>query len=214
MARDRSWGYGGAVASSGSTITEGKVIPATVLEALRSATTSSHDRLSVALSPEELCADRDRYTRFLAALYGFHAAAEQALATVPQVIAPVVASRSGLIASDLRALGNAGDAPPVMPWTVPLDRPGAAWGVVYVVEGSALGGMLLAKLARHQLGLDASNGAGFFASGAAAGTRWRAVKAELAAPVHVPWAAAATAAAAATFAALDAWMAAQGMLDA
>lgn len=185
---------------------------ATVLAELRAATGPAHEALSGGLSPEELCADRGRYVAFLSALHGFHLAAEQALARTGAVIAPPAVPRSTLIARDLQVLGARPRAASPMPWPVALTEPGAAWGVVYVVEGSALGGLLLAKLARRHLDLGPSSGAGFFASGAGADHRWRVVKAELSAPADAAWAPAALAAATATFEALAGWMAAHELL--
>lgn len=185
-----------------------EVAPPTVLGALRVATSPAHEALSTRLSPEALCSDRRRYAAFLAALYGFHRAAEQALAGADAVMPAPARRRSELIASDLAFLGAAG-RPAVMPWTVPLTEPGAAWGVAYVVEGSALGGLLLAKFARRHLGFGPGGGADFFADGAASGGRWRQVKAELGAPADAPWATAAVVAAVETFQSLERWMASQ-----
>lgn len=180
----------------------------TVLGALRVATGPAHEALSTGLAPEVICSDGPRYAAFLTALYGFHRAAERALAGADAVMPAPARRRSELIARDLAFLGSAG-RPAVMPWTVPLTEPGAAWGVAYVVEGSALGGLLLAKFAHRHLGLGPGRGADFFADGAASGGRWRQVKAELGAPADAPWATAAVAAAVETFQSLERWMASQ-----
>lgn len=50
--------------------------------------------------------------------------------------------RAGAVAADLAAIGEAPPPPLAAP---PLDTPAARWGAAYVVEGSRLGGALLAR---------------------------------------------------------------------
>jgi heme oxygenase len=183
-----------------------------VLGALRAATSEAHTRLSTSLDPSRVCATRSSYTRFLAALFGFHAAVERALG--PVALSGVGASprRSALLAADLQFLGTPAATLPVMPWTTPVEAPGARYGVAYVVEGSALGGLLLGRLAREQLQLGPQYGASFFALGSGEAHRWRQVKAALEQDVAGARLAPAAAAAAATFEQLERWMHAQGVV--
>ncbi len=57
--------------------------------------------------------------------------------------------RGGAIAADLAALGASLPAP--LPVPISLDTPAAQWGAAYVVEGSRLGGALLARSVPHGL---------------------------------------------------------------
>lgn len=184
-----------------------------VLGALRAATNDAHTRLSTTLDPARVCATRSSYTRFLAALYGFHRAVEQALGPVALSGVGPSPQRSALLADDLAVLGTAAAGLPVMPWTTPLQAAGAEFGVAYVVEGSALGGILLGRLAREQLQLGPHDGASFFALGAGETRRWRQVKAALEQDAAGARLAPATAAAAATFEALGGWMHDQGVAE-
>jgi heme oxygenase len=55
-----------------------------------------------------------------------------------------------------------------------LHSPEAAWGALYVVEGSALGGQLIARQLSERLGITAERGGAFFAGwGERTGSRWR-----------------------------------------
>jgi len=112
--------------------------------ALRAATAEDHARLDGLFERFDL-GDRDGYGRFLAA----HAAAvppiEQALDTAGMArLLPDWTSRrrSAAVRADLAALGLA--VPP--PLAAPLLADDAAcWGTAYVIEGSRLGGALLAR---------------------------------------------------------------------
>lgn len=182
-----------------------------VLGALRAATSEAHDRLSMDLDPARVCATRPDYTRFLAALYGFHVAVERALG--PLALSGVAPSpcRSALLADDLAFLGASPANLPVMPWRTSLEAAGARFGVAYVVEGSALGGVLLGRLARDHLQLGPQHGASFFALGSGEAGRWRDVKAALESDAAGAHLGPATTAAAATFEALGGWMHDQGV---
>jgi heme oxygenase len=48
-------------------------------------------------------------------------------------------------------------------------------GALYVIEGSALGGAVLARVAKRALGLTSLTGAGFFAADADLSRRWKLV---------------------------------------
>ncbi|WP_156678954.1 biliverdin-producing heme oxygenase [Sphingomonas profundi] len=145
---------------------------------LRTATAGDHERLDATFATFDL-ADAAAYRAFLRA----HA---RALAPIEQAIAGSGATagwrpRAPLLADDLAALGT----PPPPP--LPLDRPdeAALWGMRYVVEGSRLGGALLARqvgagLPAAYLGAQHAKGEwrGFLdaleAAGEAGGAAWRA----------------------------------------
>jgi heme oxygenase len=84
--------------------------------------------------------DHAHYARFLTAHARALPVAEAWMCALP--FARTLAPRTPLLAQDLAALGLA------MPAPVPLedaDDDAARWGVLYVVEGSRLGGAMLAR---------------------------------------------------------------------
>jgi heme oxygenase len=159
---------------------------ATARNALREATAASHQRLHHLPSFASLAAgrlDRPGYVRLLERLLGFHAPIE---ATIASALADENfgldlsrCRRSHLLVQDLRVLG-AGDScsPPSRPM---VDRPALtsaaeAMGWLYVVEGSALGGRLLARHLDHVLPPhDASGRLFLLAGGDSAHISWREV---------------------------------------
>ena len=117
---------------------------ATAHQMLRAGTAGVHERLDQLFGGFDL-ADADGYGRFLTG----HAAALFAVERALDVAGMAALlddwpdrRRSGLIAADLAALGLPAPAPAPL---APLDDAGAAWGAAYVVEGSRLGGALLAR---------------------------------------------------------------------
>ncbi len=113
--------------------------PRSIVAALRSATGGDHDRVDTAYGDFDLAAP-DSYRAFLHAHARALPAAEDALAAVPGL--PQFRPRTPLLAADLAALDEA--MPPPLPFTLPTGD-AAAWGALYVVEGSRLGGIMLAR---------------------------------------------------------------------
>ncbi len=108
----------------------------------------------------------DRYARALAALHGAHGAIEAALADFAP--AELLPPRLPALTADLAALGV---VPP--PVALPLPQaPGPAekLGMLYVVEGSNLGGVAIAKLLAASLPPDAPRN---FFGGAQGAARWQ-----------------------------------------
>jgi len=102
-------------------------------QALRNATMASHDRVDDLFTHFSL-ADRASYIRFLKA----HARALAPLEAIARPAAP----RLPLLAEDLAALGESLPAPVDVP-----DEAGEGfrWGALYALEGSRLGGAMLAR---------------------------------------------------------------------
>lgn len=174
-----------------------------VLAQLRAATASRHAALEAQLQltqPLSLA----RYTRVLQGFDAFLSAWEPlAESHLPVSLRPwFAAGRRGRHArADLQALG----AEPRVATELRLALPdaSAALGSVYVIEGSALGAQVIAPMLLDRLGLDAHNGAAYFALPAAsAARRWREFRELLA--QHATHAAHATRAATDTFDALGA----------
>jgi heme oxygenase len=106
---------------------------------LRAATASLHDAVDAAFGGHDLNAIQD-YTRFLIAHALALPAAERRFAATAAL--PPWRERTTALTEDLADLGHA--MPAAMAFALP-DRPGAAWGALYVTEGSRLGGIMLAR---------------------------------------------------------------------
>lgn len=172
---------------------------------IRVETRPAHDRIELAFDLPARLVSRDSYRDLLVRLLGFHGAFEAA--AVPHLAGTPFAAyfgRTSLIAADLDRLGGAsehrtGPSPDF------ADAP-AAMGGLYVVEGSILGGVLIAAEVRRRLGIGPDTGAGFFAGhGRDTAATWRSFTAALdASPCPDPDRA--VAAAFATYAAMQAWL--------
>jgi heme oxygenase len=125
---------------------------------LRKETADLHAAVEeVACLPHSVRSRAD-YSAVLTALLGFHVSVESALNnrgwTRKWAELGIVLTRhhrSALLADDLTAMG----APvtlPVEPAPLSVTTFPAALGCLYVVEGSALGGQVIAPVIRHQLG--------------------------------------------------------------
>ena len=105
---------------------------------LRARTRAAHDVVDAAFGAFGL-QSASEYRRFLAA----HARALSVCEPIAARVWPDLRPRLPLIAQDLLALGT-----PFGPVGLPADPPAdeaAAWGALYVVEGSRLGGGMLAQ---------------------------------------------------------------------
>ncbi|QDT16705.1 biliverdin-producing heme oxygenase [Alienimonas californiensis] len=132
---------------------------------LRAATDERHRAVEARLDLGELLRSRAGY----AALLGYFAASlapvEAWIDAHPHAAALPDGRRRGLplLREDLRALGVAAEpAGPVAAFNLAGPSEAHLLGVLYVVEGSALGGLTIAKQARRALGVTAETGASFF----------------------------------------------------
>lgn len=138
---------------------------------LRELTRDDHERLDALVGE---FTDRDAYIRYLEGMTAFRENVERRLAEIddPQAFG---GWKPGLISAeleqDLRDLGHdAPDAAP--PFDLPLDRDGLL-GVLYVLEGSALGARLLIRRAA-ELGFSAEHGARHLAAQTSRPESWTA----------------------------------------
>ncbi len=106
---------------------------------LRAATAPSHDMVDAAFGHHDLTKAAD-YSRFLIAHALALPAAEHEFAAMEGL--PPWRSRTPLLLADLQDLGHA--LPTPLAFALP-DRASAAWGALYVTEGSRLGGIMLAR---------------------------------------------------------------------
>lgn len=106
---------------------------------LRSATAAKHDVVDAAYSRFDLT-DPVSYGHFLTAHARALPAIEAALAACDTI--PAFAPRTAALRTDLAALGL--EMPDPLPFAPP-EIEAAAFGALYVIEGSRLGGAMLAK---------------------------------------------------------------------
>jgi heme oxygenase len=150
---------------------------------LRTETRDMHDRIeansrfSRLMAPDLGLAE---YRALLLGLYGHHAAAEAALAAAPGMPPALGLSarlrRNAALALDLRALGLSDADITAVPRCTAyhISNAEAAWGTLYVLEGSTLGGQLIARHLAATLGLGPETGAaGLVPHGTQTGALWR-----------------------------------------
>lgn len=150
------------------------------MQVLREATRDVHTRIERVLPLLEPGLTRARYTRVVEAFYGFYAPLEPALARAAAAEGAALAldlrAKLPLLATDLRALGVTSAQIEALPRCrdLPvLDSASHALGILYVIEGSTLGGQIIRKHLRDRLELDAASGAAFFTGyGATTGAMW------------------------------------------
>ena len=157
--------------------------PDDVRHALRAATHDIHQRLHrqpALAAVQDGTIDRDAYRRLLARLYGFHIGFERAAQIKPE--------RSMWLERDLVALKLSPEqlaAKPPCRGFPTLALPEALLGALYVVEGSALGGVALARGLDGVLGIGVLDGRRFFTGHhSETGIAWRAYLARLSATAH------------------------------
>ncbi|MDX2152207.1 MAG: biliverdin-producing heme oxygenase [Bryobacteraceae bacterium] len=152
--------------------------PAAILSELRSGTRDLHERVEAAVDWSGSSSSLPRYVSLLRKMLGFHKPVERLVAGQEELLAalPDIGQRQRvpLLERDLRALGAGAagieecrELPPVQPVAAGL-------GVLYVLEGSTLGGQVLARMARERLGVGEENGGSFFLGyGARTGEMWK-----------------------------------------
>lgn len=154
--------------------TSAAILPAPApLPTLRAATRDQHERLDRLIDVRRL-GDGRRYGRVLQGLDGFLGAWEDHVAAaLPAAWHGWLQRRSRrpFLQQDLRVLGLAGSTPPAAPLPA-LASAAAAWGSIYVMEGSALGGQVVTR-SLAQAGLTRERGAAYFHGwGLATGSMW------------------------------------------
>lgn len=125
-------------------------------ERLRAETADWHEKVEAAADIAGRVRTRADYVGFLSRLGGLHTSFEAHLSAEPWsrdwagVGVDIAAHcRAGLVVADLNELGMASMATPVLQ---PFPSFGQALGCLYVLEGSALGGRIVARAVRTVLG--------------------------------------------------------------
>jgi heme oxygenase (biliverdin-IX-beta and delta-forming) len=139
---------------------------------LRVATAAAHERMHGHPGFAAAAAGAIRlsdYRRLLARIFGFHkpfeVVASEAAVTAGVEIDIHERARSPALLSDLKALGLDEDAIARLPlWAAPhrIDSEGSLLGALYVLEGSTLGGIQIARALRGQIGDETGDGRRFF----------------------------------------------------
>ncbi len=184
----------------------------TLRESLREGTSGAHARLESRMRVMDPDLDRAGYAALLAAMRGFYAPVEAALREIRSRVACPAGERTAWLDADLEALGLSGPALPACRALPPLAEPSDVFGCAYVLEGASLGGVLIERhLAARWPGIARRF---FVGHGAETGARWRAFlraleeawREEPLDPDRV------VSTAAATFASLEDWLSARGVL--
>ncbi len=179
-----------------------------LLTELRAATAAAHTSLEAALPMEQITGSRLGYTAVLSAFYAYFSAWEaRARHAAPYALRPLLkeCERAPLLLRDLAALGAATQRFEAEPSVPGLQPESALLGSMYVLEGSRLGGQLLARGAEQRLALAPAQGTAFFRGfGPETSSHWQRFRTLL----EAAGADAGTAirAACATFAGIEAWM--------
>ncbi|HTU62077.1 MAG TPA: biliverdin-producing heme oxygenase [Polyangiales bacterium] len=139
---------------------------------LRAKTAEVHEALDSGM--QHAFGRLDQYVAFLRASYRVLSSLDAALS---RIFKRPISERSAQVAADLQALGQSPSAEPApLTWT-PADQ-AEAMGCAYVIEGSSLGGLVVAKIVERQLGAEAAT---TYLRGHGARTRdlWRSFLSEL-----------------------------------
>lgn len=150
------------------------------LQRLRVETRPAHDLVERVPALARLMApdlDRATYVGVLQGLHRFHAGLHtplaNALSPLPDAAPYIDATRLDALEHDLAQLDTR-PGPPADPESLPsLPTAAHALGCLYVIEGSTLGGRVIARRLRDALSLDPTNGAAFYGARSADETRTR-----------------------------------------
>ncbi|HEX8325236.1 MAG TPA: biliverdin-producing heme oxygenase [Tepidisphaeraceae bacterium] len=198
--------------------TPDNALPVTLSVRLREQTRASHERIESVLDLMRPGLTLERYARLLERWHGFEQTWER---VGPAVLGGRVPGgffdarrRLPMLRADLLAVGLTADhvdaLPAVPDNALPWHDAPAALGVLYVIEGSTLGGQHVAKFIRGHLPLTAEHGISYFSSyGPDVGKRWRETKALLDAPSFAADEAVVVTSANATFDYLATWLTAR-----
>ncbi|MDR5811863.1 biliverdin-producing heme oxygenase [Caballeronia sp. LZ019] len=184
-----------------------------LLSRLKNETTACHTRLENSLDLMRDDLQRDEYIALLQRFHGYVAPWEDAIgARLPASLRAFFDERrkTPLLAADIAALTGQpatpelADASAALP---PVNNIGAAFGSMYVMEGSTLGGRFIAPHVARLLQLEPGVGNRYFDGyGARTGSMWNAFRETAAATVPEAQYDAAVSAAIATFESLQSWL--------
>lgn len=179
---------------------------------LRLATRDQHVALEARVDPERRLRTLDGYLGWLGILLGFHRPLESVLGEIDWSDSGLdfdQRRRAGLLSADLADLGMDASALPDCPDLPEVGGPARAFGCLYVLEGSTLGGQVVVRQYGELFGGLGGRAMRYYTSyGSNIGRQWRAFQQALAGICTDPESeAACITAAQETFDALDAWVA-------
>lgn len=155
-----------------------------LLEHLRKETASAHERVEQAFDLEARTNSMSAYCELLERFYAFHTAWEplvEAALDDQGVFRP--RRKIELLKQDLHALGIMDRDLPQLAVGLrvpPIRSSPEAFGSMYVVEGSTLGGRIIARTVERRLGFDRCRGCSYFRCyGDAVGHMWRSFQAAI-----------------------------------
>ncbi len=184
--------------------------PVSLPDRLRQATHDLHISLESSLGLLSPPVERGRIATLIERFYGFHAAWEPALGAFigdETYLAP--RRRAALAAADLAALGRTAaeiDALPRCREAGALADEGEAWGSLYVMEGSTLGGKPISRRLAEESWFPKDGLRYFDPHGERTGALWRETRERLAALTGTPRESAVVEGARTTFQRLAAWL--------
>lgn len=145
--------------------------PLPLSQELRAKTARAHEALHCGM--QHAFGRRDQYVAFLRASHRVVSSLDAALS---RILGRPISERCARVAADLQTLGQPAPSGAPATWT-PSDQAEAV-GCAYVMEGSALGGVVIARIVERELGLGAATS---YLRGHGARTRelWRSFLSEL-----------------------------------
>lgn len=135
----------------------------TLHQRLKAATSRLHHEAEVALDIAQKTSNQDDYVSLLKILWHFHTRYELALTNLDLAAYGIdvpARKKSHWLAEDLQYLRV--QVPDLTPSQFSTDEPFGALGCLYVIEGSMLGGQIIAQKAARTLKLTPARGARFF----------------------------------------------------
>ncbi|MFK0312536.1 biliverdin-producing heme oxygenase [Pseudomonas sp. NPDC090233] len=188
--------------------------PSPLLLALREGTRDCHKSLEARLPFFDTDFDVAAYSRLIQAYYGFHAPLEACLGEYQEPLR----AKTPALTLDLQALQLSAadiDALPLCQALPTIRNEACALGVMYVLEGSTLGGQVLKRAMAERFGMGPATGTGFFdVYGALTGNYWRDFLDRLGQASTAPAAQAATVQAAVeTFQCFEHWLGQRNVLS-
>ena len=145
---------------------------------LRDATRDHHERVEATVDLRSRTRSRDDYRALLASLLGLHGPFEARLAALPWAEGGLdfdAHRRVDGLRRDLADLGADPDTVPLADDLPALDLLADGFGALYVLEGSALGGQIIAREAEAALDLGGVGTRFLRGDGRAPGRLWRAL---------------------------------------
>lgn len=155
-----------------------RIVPRSIMAELKQRIAPYHHALEMNANIWAALTSRTAYHHLLSRFFGFIAALEGRLALIDdlQPWLPDVSERwkTPLLAKDLALAGISSQQCPICTFIPDIRSVGAAFGCLYVLEGSTLGGQIIAREVYKHLGFTPENGCQFFSSyGATVGPMWK-----------------------------------------